>query len=324
MESAAPPQQNLRRRLEEQLSRWLPAAQQGEVLKLGLRNLYIVPTGFGWLWLGGGLLLHLVGIQTQSNGPLLLSFVMFALQLLSLHLTHGQLEGLEVRCAQPEPAFAGESATYPLIVRVKSACEGLEWRLGAGAFHGVGSLGPGEHQLAVAWTPHQRGWQRPGKLRLQTTAPLGLFVCWSHWLLPTEQLIYPARNPGPVRQVPMADWREKTAAAGSLAGQGAEEWLDLRPHRRGDSSSRLAWKLLAQGRGAQTKRFQDPRLEPSLLAPDPAVPREQALEHLCDRLCQLHRQGQSYGLALTGLQIPPDRGSSHRDRCLEALALCRP
>jgi len=323
MGSAAPTLRNFPRRLEQRLSRWLPAAQQGEVLKLGLRNLYIVPTGFGWLWLGGGLLLQLVGIQTQSNGPLLLSFVMFALQLLSLHLTHGQLEGLEVRCAQPEPAFAAATATYPLIVRVKSACEGLEWRLGPGAFHGVGSLGPGEHQVALAWTPQQRGWQRPGDLRLQTTAPLGLFVCWSRWQLPAEQLIYPAQNPGPVRQVPMADWSEKTAAAGALASEGIEEWQDLRPHRRGDSSSRLAWKLLAQGRGAQTKRFKEPRLEPSLLAPDPAVPREQALEHLCDRLCQLHRQGQSYGLALAGLQIAPDRGSSHRDRCLEALALCR-
>jgi hypothetical protein len=31
----------------------------------------------------------------------------------------------------------------------------------------------------------------------------------------------------------MADWREKTAAAGALAGEGSEEWQDLRPHRRG-------------------------------------------------------------------------------------------
>jgi len=323
MGSGAPARKPHASRLrQERLSRWLPT-QQGEVLKLGLRNLYIVPTGFGWLWLGGALFLQQVAIQTQSNGPLLLSFVMLALQLLSLHLTHGQLEGLEVRCGQPEPAFAGEAAAYPLIVRVPSACEGLEWRLPPGSFQGVGSLGPGEHQVALTWTPEQRGWQRPGKLRLQTTAPLGLFVCWSRWQVPAEQLIYPAPKPGPVRQVPMADWREKTAAAGALAGEGSEEWQDLRPHRRGDSSSRMAWKLLAQGRGAQTKRFQDPRLEPTLLAPDPALPQEEALEHLCDRLCQLHRQGQSYGLALTGLQIAPDRGNSHRDRCLEALALCR-
>ena len=312
MGSGAPPR----------LSRWLPL-QQGEVLKLGLRNLYIVPTGFGWLWLGGALFLQLVGIQTQTNGSVLLSFLMLALQLLSLHLTHGQLEGLEVRCGQPEPAFAGETAAYPLIVRVQSACEGLEWRLPPGALHGVGSLGPGEHPLALEWTPGRRGLQRPGPLRLQTTAPLGLFVCWSRWQPPTAQLIYPAPKPGPVRQVPMADWRERTEAVGALGGEGSEEWQDLRPHRRGDSSSRMAWKLLAQGRGAQTKRFQDPRLEPSLWAPDPTLPPEEALEHLCDRLCQLHRQGQSYGLALAGLQIAPDRGSSHRDRCLEALALCQ-
>jgi hypothetical protein len=45
----------------------------------------------------------------------------------------------------------------------------------------------------------------------------------------------------------MADWRERTAAAGALAGEGTEEWQDLRPHRRGDSSSRFS-ELLLSGR----------------------------------------------------------------------------
>ena len=78
MQSGSPPRRTIPHRLEQHLARWQPAPQQGEVLKLGLRNLYIVPTGFGLLWLGGALLLQLVGIQTQSNGPLLLSFVMLA------------------------------------------------------------------------------------------------------------------------------------------------------------------------------------------------------------------------------------------------------
>jgi uncharacterized protein (DUF58 family) len=31
--------------------------------------------------------------------------------------------------------------------------------------------------------------------------------------------------------------------------------------------------------------------------------------------------GQSYGLRLPGVAIPPGRGEAHRARCLEALAL---
>jgi hypothetical protein len=72
----------------------------GPRVQLGLRNLYIVPTRFGWFWLGGTLLLQLVGIQLQRNGPLLLSFLMLGLFLLTLNLTHFNLQGLELaqRC----------------------------------------------------------------------------------------------------------------------------------------------------------------------------------------------------------------------------------
>ncbi|MFY7694943.1 MAG: hypothetical protein ACOVQK_01245, partial [Cyanobium sp.] len=48
-------------------------------LRLGLRTLYILPTGLGWLWLGGVGLLLVVGVQTQTNGPLLLAFLMLGL-----------------------------------------------------------------------------------------------------------------------------------------------------------------------------------------------------------------------------------------------------
>jgi hypothetical protein len=43
-------------------------AQQGDHLLLGLRNLYILRTGFGWLWLCGAVLLYAVGIQTLRKG----------------------------------------------------------------------------------------------------------------------------------------------------------------------------------------------------------------------------------------------------------------
>jgi hypothetical protein len=60
------------------------ALQQGSPLRLDLRNLYILPTGFGGLWLAGAALLQVVAIQTQRNGPLLLSFLMLQMRILSI------------------------------------------------------------------------------------------------------------------------------------------------------------------------------------------------------------------------------------------------
>ena len=90
--------------------------QRGERLKLGLRNLYILPTRFGLLWLAGGGLLLLVAIQSQRNGPLLLSFLMLVLWLLALTQKEQLQElrqhnrRLQEKVAQLEQELAGATA----------------------------------------------------------------------------------------------------------------------------------------------------------------------------------------------------------------------
>lgn len=295
--------------------------QQGDPLKLGMRNLYIVPTGFGALWLGGLLLLQVVAIQLQSNGPLLLSFLMLALFLLALHLTHFNLQGLELRCGEPPHAFAGEPAPYPLEIRIPERCEGLRLRLGNGQPDGPRSLPAGCHRLTVAWRPTRRGRLRPGRLVLSTTAPLGLFVCWSRWDPPRPQLILPAPLRGPVGRL-QAEGSPAAVESGAIGRpEGGALWHDLRPHRPEDGPGRLAWKLLAQGRGPHAKRFGEPLDEAPLLCPAAGVALEPALRHLCAAILRLHAEGGSYGLAVGGRRLAPGQGREHRDRCLELLAL---
>jgi uncharacterized protein (DUF58 family) len=149
-----------------------------------------------------------------------------------------------------------------------------------------------------------------------------LFVCWSRWRPSVAQLVYPARQAGAVRQLAEPGRPAGGQALERQRREGSEEWHDLRPHRPEDSPSRLAWSLVAQGRGSFSKRFVGPSETAPLLAPDPTVPFEQALEHLSERIWRLHGQGSSYGLALRGERIPAGRGAPHRDRCLAALALC--
>ena len=122
-----------------------------------------------------------------------------------------------------------------------------------------------------------------------------------------------------------------TAAAGNPARaadwdhglEGSDHWHDLRPQRPQDSQSRLAWKVLAQGRGRLSKTFRDAAGEPLLLAPDPRVPRERAVEHLSAAVWQRSQRGECFGLVLLAQSIPPGRGREHRERCLQALALSR-
>lgn len=300
---------------------WLIRPGGGERLRLGLRNLYIVPTGFGAQWLAAALLLVLVGLQLERNGPLLLGFLMLALLLLALHLTHLNLQGLELACIEAKPAFA-PAASYPLELRSRRRREALQLGFAAGGLLPARDLEAGRVRLAVPWRAGQRGLHPPGRLRLQSTAPLGLFLCWSVWEPSQPQLIYPARRPGPTRLItPPGPGQPPTDRGGGR--QGSEEWHDLAPHRPEEGSTRLAWKQLARGQGRHSKRFRDPALAALLLGPAAHLPLDLALEHLSARLWQLARQGRSFGLVLPDRQVPVATGMAQLRRCLEALALCQ-
>jgi uncharacterized protein (DUF58 family) len=292
-------------------------------LRLGLRNVYVLPTRFGMLWLGGAAMLQWVGIQTQRNGPLLLSFLMLALMLLALHLTHLNLEGLELRAGTPRPGFADAPLRYPLQLLSRCRREAIHLQLEPGEPLPLQRLEAGTTQVGLPWHCRRRGLQRPGPLLIATRAPLGLFVCWSRWQPATAQLVIPARRSGPVATAgaDLAPQAESSQRLG--AREGSEHWHDLRPHRPEDGQARLAWKALAQGRGRLSKRFRTAEGEPHLLAPAAGVPHEQALEHLSAAVWQLGQRGERYGLRLAGGAIPPGQGREHRDRCLRALALSR-
>lgn len=304
----------LRDRLERRLSRNAPRQ------RLTLRNLYILPNAFGGLWLAGAVVLYLVGINTSSNGPLLLAFLCLGLFLLTLFLTQFNLQGLELAIAEPSPGFAGELVAYP--IQLHSTRERYLLRLG---FRHQPLLvqplvGAGCTQLSPCWRPRRRGLQQPGRLKLYSKAPLGLFSCWCYWQPPQPQLIYPAAIPGPV----LEQWqpqRDRASGSGLLQGDGADELRELSPHRREEGLQRVAWKQLARGRGWQAKRFQAEASSERVLAPDPQLPLEQALEHLCARVLELSQAGESFALHLPSRRLPHGSGRSQREAALEALAL---
>jgi uncharacterized protein (DUF58 family) len=298
-------------------------ARGGEELLLGLRNLYILPTRFGWLWLLSCAVLYLLGINGGSNGPLLLGFLATGLFLICLHLTQFNLQGLRLRCGEPVGGFCGESLRYPLtlISRVNRFSVHLQVRGAPGST--VVSVRAGEQQASVSWTPTERGEGKPGRLRIWSTAPMGLFYCWSVWEPSVPQLVYPPRISGPVAVVGAGE-KSLGPALGGERANGSEDWSELRPHRIEEGLARLAWKQLARSGGRYSKRFEDPQPRHGLLAPHPEVPWERALAHLSARIAQLGPGAESFGLCLPDESLPMGSGRAHRDRCLRALALARP
>ena len=295
--------------------------------RLGLRTLYILPSGFGWLWLLSCGVLFILGVQGSSHGALL-AYLLLGLFLLAPYLTQFNLQGLELRCGNPAPGFAGELLTYPVQATSREQRQALHirFRRSEPDLSWSGNLEPGQRWLAIPWRPSQRGLQTPGRLRLQSSAPLGLLLCWTLWDPPAPQLVYPARRPGPVLELDRSQTRGQDQAHGGADDQakGSEHWRELSPHRPEEGLARLAWKQLARSGERYGKRFADPQPRPHLLAPDPALPWEQALEHLSARIWQLAASGESYGLVLGDQTIAAGAGAAQLERCLTALALAPP
>jgi uncharacterized protein (DUF58 family) len=287
-------------------------AQASSQLQLGLRNLYILPSAFGWLWLAACGVLMLMGGGASSSGTLLLAYGGLGVFLLSPFLIQFNLQGLKLHCTEPPPGFAGEAVGYPLLARSTSPRLQLQARFRGQRQGWSGDLAAGRSTLVVPWWPSQRGLQTPGRLRLETRAPLGLFVCWTLWHPARAQMIYPRPRPG--REQPQA-------AAQPQQPAGSAFWHDLAPHRAEEGMQRLAWKHLARSGQRLSKRFRDPDPEPVLLSPDPALPWEQALEQLCQRCLHHAARGDAFGLELLGTRIPLGRGERQLHQCLEALAL---
>ena len=278
-------------------------------LKLGHRSLYIIPSRFGALWIAAAGLLLLVAIQTGSNSTLLLAFLMLGLMLLAMFLTHDTLQGLTLRCAQPSPAFAGESGDYPLRLESSTARPRCSLRVQGHPVVVCDCIAAGTTTLALSWVAKHRGWQLPPPVQIETIAPLGMFICWGRWQPQQPQLIWPRRRPGPVAETQPP-----------LSRDGLEEWQDLRPVREGERPALVDWASAARGRPLQAKLFNDPEEPEVILAPASGLELEVAREHLADRIWRLHHSEACYGLKIQAISLAPSKGVSHRDACLEALA----
>ena len=303
--------------LQRRLSRREP------VLQLGLRNLYIVPSSLSGLWLLCGAVLYVVGINSRSNGPVLLALLQLALLLVSLFLTHWTLQGLEFRCLEVGPSCLDEPASLPLLVVSQQRRSGLRLRWLSprepAQLPQMVSVPVGTSTVIVPWTPERRGLQRPGRLLIHTTAPLGLFRCWAYWEPPLDLAIAPARRPGPVRELRRPSRGQPRAEL--QGGSGSDHFEELRRLRPEEGLQRVAWKTVARGQGWYGKRFAAEQAAELWLAPAPGLPVEQALEHLCERLCRGLDAGERLGLLLSGgVEIPPASGQAQRRLCLQALA----
>lgn len=285
---------------------------------LNRRRIYVLPSGFG---LGMAVLLVIMqlGALNYANNPALLLTCMLAAAIwMSLFAGFRALAGLELQTISAGPCHAGGSLLLEFHFsggsRARSSLR-LHCAGASAAFWAAKGL-PQNVQLAVP--AQRRGWWRPGRIRVWTEYPLGMFVLWS-WINPDLAfLIYPRAEPSP----PPLPGNPSHGQGQPAPGQDGD-YAGLRDYRSGDPQRQVAWKASARHgsllvRETEGQVDDDLRLSWAALA---HLDHEHRIERLTAWVLAADAAQLNFTLELGDQQIGPASGFPHRQQCLRALAL---
>ena len=309
---------------------WSARLPRSDTLTLTQRNVYILPTGAGWMLALTLLVLLVASINFQLNLGYLLTFLLAGSVAASVYLCHATLRGLSLRLLVPEPQFLGAGAL--LQVQLHNPARATRHGIGVAVRGSKKSRewvwcdvpGQGSATVQVAFAPTRRGLQGAPLLKLETRYPLGTFRVWALWRPAAQVLVYP-RPETPAPPLPLPE--PHLGGPGQAQSRGLGEFDGVRAYQRGDALKLVVWKKaaksLATGSNDLVSRDsqQSQRQQLWLNHAATGLPAPEArLSRLTAWVLQADRLGQDYGLRLPGRQIAPDHGPAHRRRCLEALA----
>jgi uncharacterized protein (DUF58 family) len=313
-----------RRRLVERVEQWARRRQGGDLLPLQLqsRRLYILPTRAGLAAAALLFVMLIAGLNYSNSLALFLTFLLAGVVLVSMHECQRTLQGLELVHAQAADCYAGTIGTVELRLAnpARQARRALSLRSpGSGATH-FEVAANAVITIQVAFQAVERGRHRLERLELASTAPSGLFRCWTWLYLPIDVIVYPRAHGS--RPLPRA-------SAGRLARQsaarvpGEEEWAGLRAYQSGDSPRSIAWKAWARGAPLMVAQYAASDGSDYLLGFDglEALDPEARLSQLAAWINQCAALDAACGLRLPAAGLPLGRGAAHRALLLRALAL---
>jgi uncharacterized protein (DUF58 family) len=287
-------------------------------------RIYILPTRLGIAYAAMLFSMVLGGMNYNNNLGLGLTFLLVSLGLVTMHHCHGTLRGMTVRLLATEPAFAGQSVGFRLLLGNESVVSRPRIELSAApattAVVDVPAAGSAIVKLDMPAA--RRGRIALGRVVVATRHPLGLFRAWA--VVHAQYMAIAWPRPATRGRVPHGV--ETDTGGAQDRAQGDADFAGLRPFQAGDSLHRVAWKAYARGQGLHTKQYAGTDVVSHIFDWDSldGLDTEARLAQLCRWVLDAHERGEAFGLKLPRQQIAPNVGPTHRQHCLTALALFDP
>lgn len=287
---------------------------------VGPRNLYILPSGFGWVY-GMVVCAILIGaINYQINMIFLLGFIMAIIGLASAFEAHANLLNLSLKFIDVEDAQQGTPAKITLLIQANNKIRfGIGFQIASQPETRLEKIPPEGMQFIVPVETATRGYFPLPPIILSSVYPFGIFRVWNYAYFNEYYYVYPqAVNPGFWPSPCLDQYGEKQPVSGD------EEFYDLKQVENPWTEPKLiAWKIAAKGQGWYLKRMHSNQVDYWLFKLNdlPSEDIESKLQHLSYWLQSAEENGLIYGLELAGSSTPFARGKEHLQHCLRQLAL---
>ncbi|NVK22826.1 MAG: DUF58 domain-containing protein [Kangiellaceae bacterium] len=294
---------------------------QDGATELRQRNIYILPTRYGWLMLVILILILVASTNYQNNMGFMAGFILLAIGMLSTFYTYRNVRELKLRVLKPEPVFVDQEARF--LIQIDNSGEQLRSTIGIGTqkkqviYFDIPAKGKAMEYIPIKAV--RRGVLLPKRFVCTSIYPFGIFQVWSWFKTQQPCLVYPK----PIACPEILHMSSIGEEEGVVSQKGTEDFYALREYQTGDPIKQLMWKAYARERGLLTKEFEDKVGEHSLLTWQSVAhyEKELAISYLTDALLQAERAQQFYGLELPHKKINKGSGDQHLHHCLEALAL---
>lgn len=284
-------------------------------------RVYIVPTKAGLIFALLLITLLIGSINYEKSLGFVLTFLLAGIGNVLLLSTWRNIAGLELKSKNTLPVFAGETVTFNVQLINQQL---LNRHAIAISQHGVEQsivdCAANSNQLInFKVRTNKRGRLNPGRFRLYSEFPTGLFIAWTWVDLSMSCIVYP--TPDTLTSFPVFDNYE--TGENDISGQGLENFSHLRKYHQGDNISRISWKAAAKNDELFSKEFIGSKPKTYWINWDdiPACDIEHRLSIMSALIIHAEKNQQRYGIKLPDKQIVPDCGNKHYHLCLTALAL---
>lgn len=287
---------------------------------LGIDNIFILPSFFGWGLIGIASCLFILGTNYQNNLILLFSFFLFSLILLSLFHAFFFFSSITID-AQQMPDFFAEQDIYlslNILLQQKSPMGALLVLPEHGAKESLLVLNQLNARYNIDLGRYARGQYSCPRFKIMCHYPFGIFVCWSYMRPPLSFYVYPTAQRGALSLSYQASSEQSKGFDTNLVT--SDDLQGIRSYRDTDPLHHVSWKHLAKGQGWLSKDFNEHTSRSGYLKLAQSEPIERALSQLCYQILHLSSQNARFGLLLPNQLIAPNCGDTHKQLCLQSLA----